>query len=80
MEKPKHPLQCQVAFAVTKETFSQLEKVHRNLFRIEAASAPLAVTARICFITGLEKILRDAARYRSLGKPKSEKKGTQEDG
>jgi hypothetical protein len=70
MKKTKQALECQVAFAVTKETFSSLEKIHRNLFRIDAAQAPLAVSARICFITGLEKILRDAARYRSLVKPK----------
>ncbi len=58
------PLNCTIQFNVTEGAFVRLEKMHGALLGGHGflAGVPLAVSARIAFLRGLEKIERDQER------------------
>ncbi len=61
-------LTCSVSFNVDESTFGELDKLHKITFKGEPA--PVALTARYAFKTGLVKLLRDAKPKRG---PKAKK-------
>jgi hypothetical protein len=71
-------LNCSVSFNVDEPTFIALERLHKQTFKAEYAAAPIAISARIAFKTGLAKLLRDSSRKLPGATSKRKKKGTNE--
>jgi hypothetical protein len=55
------PLTCQVNFSTTEKDFARLEAAHIKLLGA-GAHAPTAITARIVFLRGLDKMESELKR------------------
>jgi len=79
MKEENESLDCPIQFNTTKSSYAKLERIHHVMLGEAASQVAHAITARVVFLRGLEKVLADQKRPARAAKSASKKRGKEKE-